>query len=351
MKTVVESRGLDDRLRGALNHERVDLGLLAPMVRATPPCAIEAIVLRKPTGAFERRLWFLYEWLTGRKLDVPEPAGRLRFVPVLDPARQAALRVGVPSGRHRVIDNLPGTPRFCPAIRWTPALRAASAKQWHGRVRRVAASISPERRSAVASYLQRSEAESSFVLAGGKLSDPRIARWAGAIGQAGARVLTIDELSRLQRVVCGARLTADVEGRGDRAGAPPEDLDSLVGGLIAFAERAVYGGVDPVVAAAALAFGFQRIRPLAMGNGHLHRWLIHHTFEIAGYTSPGFVLPIGAAMIRRLEEYRDVSSVAHGGTADACRFADMTRHAEFLYTCVEDCVERDLREGAHAAID
>jgi len=109
----------------------VNVGLAASIIRVAAPADIESLVRRKPRGVFARRLWFLYEWLTGQKLDVPEATGRLRFVPVLDPARQVALKVGVPSGRHRVIDNLPGTSQFCPMVRWTTALRAASAKQWH----------------------------------------------------------------------------------------------------------------------------------------------------------------------------------------------------------------------------
>jgi len=319
-------------------------------------------VRRKPTGVFARRLWFLYEWLTGHKLDVPEPGGRLLFVPVLDPARHVALKVGAPSGRHRVIDNLPGTRRFCPTIRWTRALRTASAKPWDARVHRAIGATSPDRRPAVAEWLQRSEAESSFVLAGEAPPAPVMARWAHAIGEAGARVLTLDELLRVQRVVCdrapsarlGLRPGAPLSSRGieDRpvghAGARAEDLDDLVGGLIDFAERAVRGAVDPVVAAAALAFGFLHIRPFARGNGHLHRWLVHHTFDAAGCTPPGFVLPIGTAMVRRLEAYRDVCRDAPCETADGYCFVDMTPHAEFLYGCLEDCVPA-IKKGTFAA--
>jgi len=347
---------VETHLRAALDRGWVNLGRVAAIVRTTAPADIESVVRRKPTGVFARRLWFLYEWLTGRKLDVPEPAGRLRFVPVLNPARQVALEFGVPSGRHRVIDNLPGTAAFCPTIRWTPALRAASAEQWNVRIRRIVASISPDHRPAIASRLQRNEAESSFVLAGREPTDPGTVRWADAIGHAGVRVLTLDELLRLQRRACGASsahlglrrassLRSDVESRpGDCAGARAEDLDSLVHGLIDFADRAVSGAVDPVIAAAALAFGFLHIRPFATANGQLHRWLVHYTLDTAGFTSPGFVLPISAAMVRRLEEYRDVSTCPE--PADAYRFADMTRHAEFLYSCLEDCVERDLYGSA-----
>ena len=310
---------------------------------------------RRTTSVFARRLWYLYEWLTGRKLDVPESEGRLRFVPVLDPARQVALKIGTPSGRHRVIDNLPGTPRFCPLVRWTPALRTASGQEWDVRARGIVASTHPTRRLWVATWLQRSEAGSSFTLAGEEASARRTASWADAIGQAGARVLTLSELLRLQQLASGDRPNAVLGLRrsaGDHGGARPQDLDSLVGGAIDYAERAVRGGVDPVIAAAALAFGFACIRPFVTGNGHLHRWLVHHTLDAAGYTLPGFVLPISSAMVRRLEEYRGVfrpSPSSRREPSDIYRFGDMTPQAEFLYRCLEDSIETDLRQGASLA--
>src|SRR3954464_9363791 len=85
---------LEHRLRFALDRHGVDLGTLAALFRVIGPGEIAAIVRARPAGAFARRLWFLYEWLTGQRLDVPELTGRLRFVPVLDPARQAALKAG-----------------------------------------------------------------------------------------------------------------------------------------------------------------------------------------------------------------------------------------------------------------
>ena len=345
---------LEGHLRFALDGEGVNLSMLAVLVRTTNPDDIASIVRRRRTGLFARRLWYLYEWLTGRKLDVPESEGRLRFAPVLDPTRQVALKIGMPSGRHRVIDNLPGTPRFCPMVRWTPALRAASAKGWDVRAREIIASTHPARRPWVATWLQRSDAGSSFVLAGEEVSARRTASWADAIGQAGARVLSMEELLRLQEIayrdsppaVLGLRRTAS-----DAGGARPQDLDSLVGGVIDYAERAVCGAVDPVMAAAALAFGFASIRPFTLGNGHLHRWLVHHTFDAAGYTLPGFVVPISTAMVRRVEEYRGVTGLyrSRREPADTYRFADMTRQAEFLYRCLGDSIETDLHSGASLA--
>jgi hypothetical protein len=42
-----------------------------------------AIVLAKPAGAHTRRLWFLYEWLTGETLDLPD-SDKIRAMPLVD---------------------------------------------------------------------------------------------------------------------------------------------------------------------------------------------------------------------------------------------------------------------------
>ena len=60
-----------------------------------------------PTGAPNRRAWFLYEFLTGRTLDIPD-AVEASFTDLLDDRLYftAAPRL---SRRHKVRDNLLGT--------------------------------------------------------------------------------------------------------------------------------------------------------------------------------------------------------------------------------------------------
>ncbi|MGH6950523.1 MAG: Fic family protein, partial [Vitreimonas sp.] len=88
----------------------------------------------------------------------------------------------------------------------------------------------------------------------------------------------------------------------------------------------------------------------------------HHVLCQAQYNPPGVVFPISATIYRRIEEYRDVLEsyskplLAYiewkptkdgnvdvlNDTADYYRYFDATRHAEFLYECVQQTVERDL---------
>lgn len=150
----------------------------------------------------------------------------------------------------------------------------------------------------------------------------------------------------------------------DHISARPQDLRSLLHGIIEYDRRSAGGAVDPVAAAAAVAFGFVYMHPFVDGNGRLHRWLIHHVLAAAGYNPPRVAFPISAAILRRIDEYRavlesysaallpviDWRAAADGNveivgeTADYYRYFDATRHAEFLYSCVEQTVEHDLPE-------
>jgi Fic family protein len=186
-------------------------------------------------------------------------------------------------------------------------------------------------------------------------------------------------LERLQRIVIGDARFVHLGLRehggfvGDhdrRTGEPipehisarPEDLVNLIDGLVAFKRLALGGGLDPVITAAAVAFGFIYVHPLEDGNGRLHRWLIHHVLARGGFNPPGVVFPISAVILRRIDEYRRVLQLyskpllnlidweptldgnikVQNDTADYYRYFDATRHAEFLYDCIAETVEHDL---------
>ena len=58
----------------ALKHEGVHLEALSRLFAAAPAAEIQGWVRREPTGRYARRTGFLYEWLTGKRLDVPGTA-------------------------------------------------------------------------------------------------------------------------------------------------------------------------------------------------------------------------------------------------------------------------------------
>ena len=370
---------LDGHLTFALKHEGVDLAVLKRVFAASGPAPIEAMVRAAPTGAYARRIWFLYEWLTGRRLGLPN-ADRGAYPLVVDPNRQYAA-AAVNSSRHRIKNNLPGTPEFCPLVSRTERLDRFIALDLRSRAQDAAAAVPRELLARAAAFLLLDDSRASYAIEGERPPHDRIQRWGRAIGQAGRQPLDLDELLRLQEIVIGdarfVQLGLRNEGGfvGDRdrdtqqpipdhISAKPEDLPDLVDGLIAF-DRKAARELDPVVAAAALAFGFVYIHPFEDGNGRLHRYLIHHVLAARGFNPPGVTFPVSAAILDRIRDYRatledyskrllpvvDWRPTEHGNvtvrdTADFYRFFDATPHAEFLYGCVQHTVENDLPEEA-----
>ncbi len=116
--------GLIDHLEFALKYDTVNLEVLSALFGRVDQSGFEqqlaAFVRERPTGQYGRRLWFLYELLTGRRLALDDVSTG-NYVELLD---EAEFFTGAPqrSRRHRVIDNLLGDVRFCPIVRRTPEL-------------------------------------------------------------------------------------------------------------------------------------------------------------------------------------------------------------------------------------
>ena len=186
------------------------------------------------------------------------------------------------------------------------------------------------------------------------------------------------ELERLQRIVIGdarfvhlgLRIKGAFVGEHDRLGGAPipdhisarhEDLPTLIDGLTAF-DRGAARHLDPVLAAAVLAFGFIYIHPFEDGNGRLHRYLIHHVLAERGFNPPDLVFPLSAVILDRIADYRRVLETysrrllphiqwrptdrgnveVENETADFYRYFDAMPHVEFLFECVARTVDVDL---------
>jgi hypothetical protein len=365
-----------DHLGFALRHEDLDLLVLKRIFHVVPAEAVATFVRLGPTGAAGRRAWYLYEFLTGQLLDIPD-AGAIGAVDLLDGEAYftAAPRL---SRRHKVRDNLLGTPAFCPVIRRTNAIADFAARDLGtvaaGIVGRTGAHVVAR----AASFLLLADSRASFEIEGERPPRGRLERWGRAVLQAGKNPLTLDEIVRLHGVLiedrrfinAGLRPDGVFLGERDHEGEPlpefigarPEDLRKLIEGLIEANNRMREAGLDPVLQAAATAFGFVYVHPFQDGNGRLHRCLVHHVLGERKFTPPGIVFPVSSVMLDRIDDYRDTLR-AHSGplmnsiewrptpsrnvevvndTADLYRYFDCTDEATFLYACVERTVDHDL---------
>ncbi len=368
--------GFGDHLGFALRHENLDLLVLKRIFDVVPQNTLAAFVRNAPTGAPNRRVWFLYEFMTGRALDI-EDAAEVSFTHLLD-SRLYFTAAPVPSRRHKVRNNLLGNKDFCPVIRKTKTLTDFGARALGEKANHIIGHTGANVVARAASFLLLADSRASFEIEGEKPPRKRLERWGRAVLQAGKNKLTLDELLRLHSVLIedtrftrtGLRPDGVFLGERDQDGDPlpeligarPDDLQTLMRGLISSNERMRDGDIDSVLQAAATAFGFVYIHPFQDGNGRLHRCLIHHVLAERKFTPPGMVFPVSQVMLDRIDIYRDTLR-AHSGplmdyidwrptpernvevrndTADLYRYFDCTEAAEFLYACVERAVDKDL---------
>ncbi len=374
------SADLEGHLTFALKYEGLDLAVLNRLFGTVGASQVESLVRAKPTGSYARRIWFLYEWLTGKRLKLPD-VERGTYAPAVDPEQQWAIE-GENSPRHRIRNNLPGTPAFCPLVFRTKTLDKFIATDLARQARTIVAEVPRDLLARTAAFLLLKDSRSSYAIEGERAPQDRIQRWGRAIGEAGRRPIDLDEILRLQAIVIGdarfVRLGLRKEGGflgehnrdsrmplPDHISARPDDLPSLIDGMVAF-DRGPAQELDAVIAAAVLAFGFVYVHPFQDGNGRIHRYLIHHVLAQRGFNPPGVVFPVSAAILERIDEYRAVledysrrllplirwEPTQNGNvnvlndTADFYRFFDATPHAEFLYACVKKTIEEDLPNEA-----
>ncbi len=367
---------LEGHLTFALKNEGVDLAVLKRLFLAAKEDEIAEFVRQKPTGVYTRRIWFLYEWLLGRQLNLPA-AEKVSYVNAVDTDLQFA-GIGQNSVRHRVRNNLPGTSEFCPLVFRTETLNQYIAQDLQERARVVVSEVPKDLLARTAAFLLLKDSKSSYIIEGERPPQDRIQRWGRAIGEAGRTPLDEQEFLRLQRIVIGDerfvklgfRDEGGFVGEHDRDTQRPvpdhisarhQDLPSLIEGLIAFDHTAEHE-LDPVIAAAMLAFGFVYIHPFEDGNGRIHRYLMHHVLARRGFNPAGVHFPVSAAILDKIGEYKCVLESYSGrllphieweatqkanvkvlnDTADFYRFFDATLHAEFLYACVRQTIEQDL---------
>lgn len=364
-------------LNFAMRYENIDLLVLKRVFLALPAEAIEQYVLSAPNSALTRRAWYLYELLTGKTSAVPS-APNVTSVDLLDTEKYFTKSSGTLSRRHKVRDNLLGTAGFCPIIRKTETLMSYVESDLSKSALTIIGRVSKAIVSRAASFLLLADSQASFQIEGERPARNRIERWGRAVMQAGKNPLSVEEIIRLHGILIednrfvqgGLRIegvflgehTPDGEPLPEFIGAKPEDVEPLISSLLEANAIMKEGGLDPVLQAAATAFGFIYVHPFADGNGRLHRCLIHHTLSDRQFTPPGMLFPVSTVMLDWIDHYKETLQ-AHSGrlmefieweptgkgnvhvlndTADLYKYFDCTEAAEFLYSCVKRTIEADL---------
>lgn len=363
----------------ALRYEGIDLAVFNALFEKIDPGIIEDIIRIAPNGKNTRRIWLLFEYLTGKILSVPDITRR-SYIDLVDsnlqypgPAR--------PSKRHLVNNNLSGVRDFCPLVRRTTLLDQFIEQDLSHQAHDIIKDIHTDSLAISAAYLLLEESKSSFAIEGETPLLSKAEHWGQVIGLAGTKPLSKEEFEQLQIDVLGDsrfinmgyRCEGGFIGKHDRSTQMPipshisakhQDLEKLINGLIETAALLSNSDYPPVLAATIIAFGFVFIHPFEDGNGRLHRYLFHHVLSKTGFTPEGIIFPVSSVILRQIKDYRAVleayskprlslvnwQKTAKGNvdvlneTLDLYRFFDATQQAEFFYNCVSQTITKTLSD-------
>ena len=364
----------------SIKYEGINLLFFKKLFESVDELVIEELVKNEPLSQFRRRIWFLYEWLTQKTLNLPD-LKEGNYVPLIDEKLQYTIGKGENSPRYRVRNNLPGTLHFCPLVSRSEKLEKYIEEDLSEKTTSLVRNVHHDILLRTSAFLLLKDSKASFNIEGETPSNSRATRWGKVIGQAGNRPLSKDELIRLQQIVIendrffnmGFRKEGGFVGEHERTTGEPipehisarwQDLDKLLDGLVKTDSRLEKSEFHPVLTAAMIAFGFVFIHPFVDGNGRIHRYLIHHILAKMKFSPQGIIFPVSAAILERIDDYRKVlESYSHplldfiewrttqdhnvevlNDTADYYKYFDATLQAEFLFDCIDYTINEIIPE-------
>ena len=368
---------LGGHLEFALKYDGTNLAILTTLFQKVTEKDFLEYVGSIPTGKYARRLWFLYEFLTGKTLPLDD-VKQGNYVDLLDPFKYYTVTPARRVRRQRINDNLPGDSRFCPMVRRTDVLSDFEAADLPNLCRQVVASYPPELLKRALGYLYTKETKSSFEIEHIKPTSTRTERFLVLLQLAEQEdFCKKTQLIELQNRIVDPRFRdSDYRLSQNYVGETvawqkekihfvcpkPEDLADLMEGLIVAHKRMNTGNVSTVIHAAVIAYGFVFLHPFEDGNGRIHRFLIHNILARQDFTPEGIMFPVSASMLKNPADYdgsleafsrqimplveysldEEGLMIVHNDTDRWYCYIDMTPQAEALFRFIKQTIDTEL---------
>jgi hypothetical protein len=369
-----------ENLLFALKHEGTNLSLIAAASVHLEPGQLLAKLRELPNGSYIRKLCLLWEVFTGRQLeDLPAQVGGI-IAPLFDPDIYVTTKNGPRDKRWRVELNGLGNWDYCPTIMRTPALEALLAQDLLSEVHAFFQEFPQETLDRVLAWAYLDETRSSYAIEGETPSGNKAETFVKLLRKAEERrPLDEEYLITLQNAAmvndwareASFRQTQNHLSNGLRGAAgvtyvpPPADLlASLIAGQAKLADGRLAEGLDPLLRAALISFGFVFAHPFMDGNGRLSRFLAHYTLCQSGALKNGYILPLSTAMKRNESAYlaalqsfsaparelwqvnwldADAFTFDFRGHPSIYRYFDATKPCEFTCAMAQESLRHDLR--------
>ncbi|MBE0673110.1 MAG: Fic family protein [Bacteroidales bacterium] len=363
----------------ALKYDDVQMSFYQAVLKCIPKTDIVEYIKTIPSSKYSRKIGFWYEFLTGEHLPI-EDRPSINYVDLIDSKRYFTGAI-VKNSRWRINNNLLGDVGFCPTIKKTDTISKALERDFSETLRELTKNYSPEILTRANNYLYKKETRSSYQIEKEEPTPERLERFVSLLGNAGKidikGMLSEESLVQLQNQIVDQRFSA----KGFRnfqnyigqtawnydeiihyVCPPPEFLSDLMKDLSNTAIR--MEGVNPIVRATVIAFGFVFIHPFEDGNGRIHRFLIHDFLSRDNFLPTGMIIPVSAHMLNNLKQYDDSLEayskpimqiikytkdkkqkliVLNASEVEGYyRFPDLTAQTEYLCKVIETAISQDL---------
>ncbi|MFH0924286.1 MAG: Fic family protein [bacterium] len=366
---------LFSQLEFALRNEGVNLEIIEKLFQVLPEEEIKNYINKSIKGKYTRIIWFLYEWLTDKKLDLPD-IPRVNYISLLDDKLYFTTRPNKLK-RYCLNENLLGNRNFCPFVRKTYIIKDYETKNLKDKAEKIIERYDYNTILRASSYLYAKETRSSYEIERERPNKKRAAKFIIAL----QGVDSMDQLSKkmlleLQNIIVESPF-ADKDYRkdqnymGETIGAierihyvspKPEDIEGLMKGLLDCYQRLIDSDVPSVIIATVISFGFVFIHPFSDANGRIHRFLIHYILSKKGFTPPNTIFPVSAAILEDIKGYDSILEsfskkivplidyelnnslelTVNNETLSYYKYIDFTSCVEYLYRIIDHIIEYDF---------
>lgn len=378
-----------EHIETAINYQGIRLAYLEPILKSVDVVELTDYIKEKPHAAIRRCIWYLYEWLLDKRLDIED--SKANYTKLLHNEYYFTLEDGVKDSRTRVINNMLGNKDFCPMIRKTAEIKECAGKDLmqiaQSKLLSIHSSVNPELLGRSVQYLYTKETKSSIEIEKEDTPNDKMRRFFRVIKTGGSINLSKKRLLDIQNEIVRSE-KKDTDYRQDEIyvgetrmtwqdgfeenihyiGPKFTEVPSLMHGLFSMHKSLLLdNSLPPMMHAAILAFGFVYIHPFSDGNGRIHRYLIHDVLKLRRTTNQDFIIPVSATILERHKEYdtvletiskplmaiidydvdeKDHSITINNDVLHLYKYPDYTPHALFLYNMMEASISEDLIQEA-----
>lgn len=365
-------------LEFGLKYDDINFAFLKEVFQKINYLELLEFINTNPNRKYTRIIGFLYEFMGGRTIDIDVTT--TNYVDVLDPSKYFVGETKKIS-KWKVNDNLLGSYEFCPVIRKSSELLDLLEWDVKEAINNLKKEYSPEIFDRASYYLYKKESKSSSEIERESLSADRMDKFIALLEKAGQKPieesLSEEELVQLQNAIVdpryadhGFRNFQNYIGQTMRDYSqyvhyvcpPPQFVRSLMHGL-----RNLYtkiDGLNSIIKATIVSFGYVYIHPFEDGNGRIHRFLIHDILVRDGVVPNSTILPVSAQILAHINEYdatleqlsdlvqrkakyeiNDAGelTVNNANEIEALyRYPDLTNHAIFLAKSIRITIAEDV---------